>query len=160
MPSHTALVFPERVLQPLRGGEVEVVRRLVQHEKLRLHEKDPREAQPRLFAAGEQARGLALPLLREAEAGQHALNAAGPLVAALPLKAVGQAGVFRAERIEQGGVVVVLGHLPLQLAQLLLHPLERIEHARELLHHAEVGGDVGLLGEKAYLRAADEAHRA
>ena len=38
--------------------QIEMVGRLVQHEQLGLREQQPRQAQPRLFTAGEQTRGL------------------------------------------------------------------------------------------------------
>ena len=58
-----APVLSQRVLQPLRRFQIEMVGRLVQHEQLGLHEQYPRQAQPRLFTAGEQTRGLLAPLL-------------------------------------------------------------------------------------------------
>ena len=155
-----ALVFPQRVLQPLRRFQIEMVGRLVQHEQLGLHEQYPRQTQPRLFAAGKQARGLLAPLPGKAQSGQHALYAAGPLVAAGLLEAIGQSGVFAAQALEQIGVFVVLRHLPLEIAQLFLHTLQRLEHARKLLHHGQLGGDVGLLSEQPHPRAAQQTHRA
>ena len=66
---------------------------LVQHQQVRLGQQQARQAKPGLFAAGEQAGGLGLPAPGEAQARQHALYAAGPLVAPGVLEAVHQAGI-------------------------------------------------------------------
>ena len=93
-----------------------MVRRLVQHQKLRLGQQQARQTQPRLFAAGQQVRRLLLAAAGEAETGQHALNAAGPFVAARVLKAIHQPGIGAGELVEGGGIVVLFGHFSLHLA--------------------------------------------
>ena len=75
---HGALVFLQRVLQPFDRREIQMVRRLVQHQKLRLRQKQSRQAEPRLFAAGQQIRRLRFTTARKSETREHALNAAGP----------------------------------------------------------------------------------
>ena len=157
---HGALVLAQRVLQPLGAAQIQVVGGLVQHQQIRLHQQDARQTQPRLFAAGEQARLLLPPLLREAETGQHALHAAGPLIAARVLKARGQAGVGVAQALHFLRVGVLFGHFRFQLAQTGFHALHVVKHARKLLRHGQVALDVGVLGQKAHRRALHQRHRA
>ena len=143
---HGAPVLAQRVLQPLGRGEIEVVGGLVQQEQVGLGQQDARQAQAGLFAAGEQPRGHLLALLREAQADQRALYAAGPLVAALALEALGQAGVVLGQARHGLGIGVLLSHVALHLAQALLHALQRLEHARQLVPDVQVAVDVRLLG--------------
>ena len=157
---HRALVLLQRLLQPLGGLKVEVVRRLVQQQQIGLGQQQPRQAQAGLFAAGEHPRGLILAALGEAQTRQHALDAAGPLVAAGGLEAIQQVGIAAAQAGIFIRVLVLFGHLGLQRAQALLHLLQWIEHALQLLLHGQVALDVGLLRQQPHARTLDDGDAA
>ena len=157
---HGALVLLQRILQPGDGGQVQVVGGLVQHQKVGLGQQDSGQAQPGLFPAGEQAGGLVLPSLGKAQSGQHPLDQAGPLIAPLPLEALGQAGVFPVQRVQGLGVLVALGDLLLQMAQLGLQGLQGIEHPAQFLQHRPLAGDIRLLGQEPHRGAPEHRHRA
>ena len=75
-------VILEEALEPLNHVDVEVVRRLVEEEEVRLAQERLRQADARLLAAGEMRDVLLKVLLREAEAEGHAADAALVVVAA------------------------------------------------------------------------------
>ena len=69
-----ALIRLEIFFKPLQAGEIEVVRRLVEHEHVGLLQEQTAQTQPRLLAARKQ-RGVLFPLrARESKARQHARN--------------------------------------------------------------------------------------
>ena len=133
---------------------------LVQHQQLRLGQQKPRQTESGLFTAGEQIRGLVFAAPRKAQTGQHALNPAGPLVAAGVLEAVHQPGVGLGELVESDGIVVLFGHLGLHIAQLALHFAHRFEHALQLLLDGQVTLDVRVLSQHAHARALHQRNRA
>ena len=72
-----AAAAAEVLLDPLEGGDVEVVRRLIEEEQVRIGDHESSHRRPRLLPAGE-CRGRLFPLVRpEAEAGQRLVD---PLV--------------------------------------------------------------------------------
>ena len=69
-----ALIRLEIFFKPLQAGEIEVVRRLVEHEHVGLLQEQTAQTQPRLLAARKQ-RGVLFPLrARKSKARQHARN--------------------------------------------------------------------------------------
>ncbi len=90
-----AVAPPEVVLQPLQGAEVEVVRRLVKQQQLRIGEQQPGQDGSSLFAAGQEGR-RSIPLAPlEAEAGQRRLDPLVERVAILDRELVLQVLVLR-----------------------------------------------------------------
>jgi hypothetical protein len=71
----TAAIAPQKRLEPHRGFEIEMVRRLVEQQQLGLGEQQRGERYPHTPAAGERVERLVLRLFRETEAGE---NARGP----------------------------------------------------------------------------------
>ena len=61
------LVFLQVIIQPNDGVQVQVIRRLVEHQQNRLHEERPRQGDAHAPAAGKQLRGPHLHLRREAQ---------------------------------------------------------------------------------------------
>ena len=129
-----------------------MVGRLVQHQQIRLRQQQPRQAQPRLFAAGELVGRLVLAPARKAQSRQHALDAARPLVATRVLEPVDEPRIGAGELVERLGVAVLFRHLLFHLAHPALHLAHRLEHALELLLNGQVAADVGILRQHADAR--------
>ena len=105
----------EVLLQPLDGADVEVVRRLVEHQQVRIGDDEPGEGGTGLLAA-RQRRGRAEPLVaREAEARQRLVHAQVEGVPAEDVEAVLEVGVVGAGRVT-----------------LVLHPGELDRHRLEM----------------------------
>ena len=77
----------EPVLEPEHGVEVEVVRGLVEEEKVRSRHERAREVEAHTPAAGELRDGPVLRVLREAEAREERLRARARAIAADLLEA-------------------------------------------------------------------------
>ena len=92
------------VLQPLQRGEVEVVRRLVQQEQIRLLQQQLAERGACLLAAAQMRSRARLLLARKAEAIQHLAHARLQRIAARVLEALLYIGVARERRVV--GVVI------------------------------------------------------
>ena len=155
-----APIFPQGILQPLGGGQIQMVGGLVQHQKLRLGQQKPRQAQPGLFAAGEQRRLLAALIVGKAQARQHALNAAGPFVAPRVLEPVHQPGIIPGKLGEGLRVVMQRRHLLFHFPQAGFHAPHGFEHPLQFLLHGVIRGNVRLLGEHAHPRALKEGNGA
>ena len=91
----------EVVFQPLHGGEVQMVRRLVQNEDVRLLEEELGQTETGQLTAGEDAHVLAPGILCKAHAGQHLLDVDVHVVAVGGVDDVLQFVVL----FEKGGVV-------------------------------------------------------
>ena len=92
---HAAPVLAQERLKPLRHADVEMVRRLVEKEEIRLAHERLRETDARLLSAGEMLDVLREIRLGKAEAERDAAQAALVVVAAEALEAVERAAVRR-----------------------------------------------------------------
>ena len=109
-----AVTAPEVLLQPLDRPDVQVVRRLVEEEQVRLRDDESGEGRPRLLAAA-QGRWRPRPLVaREPETGQRLVDPLVQRVAAEDLELVLEVGVER----------LLHAPFPLQRREPLPHRLE------------------------------------
>ena len=92
---HAAPIVAQERLEPLRHADIEMVRRFVEEEEIRLTHERLREADARLLPAGEMLDVFLEILLREAESERHAAQAALVVVAAEALEAVERTAVRR-----------------------------------------------------------------
>ena len=92
---HAAPVVAQERLEPLRHADIEMVRRLVEKEEIRLAHERLREADARLLPAGEMIDVFLEILLRKAESERHAAQTALEIVAAEALEAVERTAVRR-----------------------------------------------------------------
>ena len=133
---HRAGVALEVIFQPLHGGEVEVVGRLVQDQDVRLFQQQLCDPQPRQLAPRQHPHVLLPGVLGKAHAAEHLLD--------VHVHVVAVGGVdHRLQRpvlFQQGGVGGAGGHLPLQH----LHLLHGVQHRGKGGAHlpVDVQGDV------------------
>ena len=80
--------------QPFHASEVQVVRRLVQKQDVRLFQQKTGEVRPGLFAAGQAVKFLGALLCRDAQTVADLVHIHVHFIAAPGLEAVGQAVVF------------------------------------------------------------------
>ena len=146
-------VILEEALEPLDHVDVEVVRRLVEEEEVRLAQERLRQADARLLA-GEMRDVLLKVLLREAEAEGHAADAALVVVAAEQFKALDDLAVG-AHRL----LCVVDGNLLLERLLALAERDDIVKGAQELLVERPCA-EVGLLLDIADSRRLIELYRA
>ena len=106
---------------------IEVVRRLVEQQNVRLLQQQPREVHARLLSAGQAVEDLPALLCRNGEAIADLVRLRVHLIPAPHLKAVGKRIIFL-QRLRAR----VLGHLGLQRAHLLFDLLQpgerRVQH--------------------------------
>ena len=88
----------EVLLEPLDRPDVEVVRRLVEQEQVRVGDDEPGEGRARLLAAGDRRRRPRPLVAREAEAGQRLVDPLVERVAAEDVEPVLEVGVVGARR--------------------------------------------------------------
>ena len=81
------------LLQPLRRLQVEVVRRLVEQENVRVLQNEPPEVHARLFAARERVEEPCAHLARDGQTVCHLIDGGVRVPAAEPLEAGGQVAV-------------------------------------------------------------------
>jgi hypothetical protein len=147
-----ALERAQPVLEPQDRLEVEVVGGLIEQQRVRLHDQDPREPDAHLPAARERA-DVAVHLLgREAEAREHGARARLEPVAAERLEARLRLAVALDERVELA--------LPLRVGERVL---ELVQLARRFGHGAravERGLEHGLILELADVLAEVSDRRA
>ena len=86
---------PEVLLEPLQGVEVQVVRRLVEQQQVRIGDDQAGQRGARLLAAGQRGRRLGPLVAGEAEPGQRRVDALVERVAAEDLEPVLQVRVGR-----------------------------------------------------------------
>jgi hypothetical protein len=72
---HRALVAREDLLERFARREIEMIRRLVEHEQVRVADRESREREPRALAAGEDPDAAEHLLAAEEEAGENAARA-------------------------------------------------------------------------------------
>ena len=147
-------VILEEALEPLDHVDVEVVRRLVEEEEVRLAQERLRQADARLLAAGEMRDVLLKVLLCEAEAEGHAADAALVVVAAEQFEALDDLAVG-AHRL----LCVVDGNLLLERLLALAERDDIVKGAQELLVERPCA-EVGLLLDIADSRRLIELYRA
>ena len=155
---HRALVGAQIVLQPLDGGQVQVVGGLVQEQKVRAQQQELAQFEARALPARE--RGHALVVLRagKAQARQHPLQARAPAVAVLLLEAVGELGVvLREARVLLRIDVVQLAHARLHLPELFLHLKDAGKAGLHLLPDRALARQVVQLRVEADAQAARRA---
>src|SRR5690606_13618856 len=97
-----AVPATEELLKPLEHLEVEVVRRLVEKEEVRIGQQRLGEGDSGLLATAEAGDGIIELVLREAEALQDFVGAVLDVVAAGGLEAEAEPVVFLHERLEIG----------------------------------------------------------
>src|SRR5581483_1200309 len=123
---HGGVEADQRSLEPLEPLDVEVVRRFVQEQQIRVAGQRPRERRPRQLATGERLQATVELVLAEPEAAEGGERALAPGVAAGVLQPCLRLGVA-AERI-LGVVAAGPGFLP--PPQLLLE-LDEVARSRE-----------------------------
>ena len=138
----------EVLLEPLDRGDIEMVRRLVEQEEIRLGDDEPRERGPRLLPAGQGGRRLGPFVAGEPEAGQGLVDAVVEGVAAEDVELVLEVRI--AGRLDVAGV--------LHLGQPGRHRLEMgrsmADRCPEVRSGHERVVEMGLLGEQAERQAA------
>ena len=132
---HRAAEVEDIVLQPLRGAQVEVVRRLVEQQDVRVLQYQPRQVDARLFPAGEEVELPLAHLLRDVEAVGHAVAFAVHVIAAQAAEIVAQAVVL----VEQLRRAVAL-HLPLELGDARGHAAQSAVRLAQHVLRGPAGG--------------------
>ena len=94
----------EIVLKPLRRAEVEVVRRLVKQQYVRLFKDEAREVHPRPLAAGEQVKRLLAHSLRDIQSVCHSVAVGIHVVSAEAGKVGREPVVLRKELVRLVGL--------------------------------------------------------
>src|SRR5205085_1532828 len=145
------LVRGEELFEPLDRGHVEVVRRLVQEERVRLREQEAREAQTVLLTARKNLRGRRPRVALEAQALQDGLGARGVLEAALVLELVLEVAVAREHRVE---VFRRFCHSVFELVHLVLDALKLAEGRERGLVYGRARLEVNVLFEEAQSESA------
>ena len=138
----------EVALQPGRGGDVEVVRRLVQEHHVGALQEQLRQHHPRLLPAGERPGLSGEVRRREAEATEDLLDPVVDRVGVLMLQAIPQLVVPPRGPVAVG-VVLRLGHLAGRLLHLALEVQERRQARSSYRHQGLVRPEVRLLPEQA-----------
>ena len=135
------------VLEPLDRLDVQVVRRFVQQQQVRLLEEHLAQGNPHLPAARVVRHELLGPLRGEADGGQQLVDAGIELIAMEALKSALQPAEFMDELVEVIGVVCGLlgGHLLFHLALAVEHLGGLAEGLEELLTHRARQIDVKFL---------------
>ena len=123
---HAGVDRLQHLLEPLERLDVEVVRRLVEQQQVRLRRERARERRPRQLAAGERAQRAVEVVIGEAEAAHDGRGAVAPVVAAGVLEPRLRLRVAPEDR----RVVLARRHPLLERAQLLLDGRE-VGGARE-----------------------------
>ncbi len=147
-------------LEPLRGGEVQMVGRLVHEQHVRTREQQPGQRDPHAPATRElHCRPVAVSI-REAEAGEHAAHLGLDRVAAAPLELLLELGMAMHDLLELGFVELQLVDLTLERAQLLLDGVQVGHRAQHLVVERALGGEIGILGQITAHGAPAERHAA
>ena len=146
---HRTLKVQQIVLQPLGRVHIEMVRRLVEQQNVRILQNEPGEIDARLFAAGEGVEKLLSHRRRDIQAVCHL--------------AAAHLGVVSAERFKAGEQLVILGeqravvryaHLLFEPAHPRLHRVEPLLGGREHVLHGIAVGVVRYLRHKPQPLAA------
>ena len=99
---HRAPEAPDILLQPLRGVEVQVVRRLVQQQNVRVLQDEPPQVHPGLLPAGEAVEELLPLLLGNGEAVGDFIHGHVGIIAAEDLEPLGQGPINSSIYISSG----------------------------------------------------------
>ena len=156
---HRAAVSGQVVFQPGDALQVQVVRRLVQEQQVRLRQQHPAQAQARPLAAGEPA-GLHVLVLPQLQACQHALHGGAPAVAIAAFKLPRQRVVPSAQAPQRLRIRPGFRHLLLEAAQLRFHLPLGFKHALQRFEHRLLPGQLTLLGKITDLQALLHVHGA
>ena len=100
---HRRVEVGELLLEPLQGGDVEVVRRLVEEQQVGVAAERPRERGARQLAAGERPQRTVEVLVAEAEAAQDGRLVVAPAVAPGVLEPALRFGVAPQRRRRRAG---------------------------------------------------------
>ena len=136
---HAARIILQEALEPLDHVDVEMVRRLVEEQKIRLAQQRLRQADARLLAAGEVRDILLEVLFGETEAKGHAADAALVIVAAEQFEALDDLAVSLHRLFR-----MVDGNLLLERLLALAERNDIIKGAQEFLVE-RASAEVGLL---------------
>ena len=137
---HRARPLLEIALQPFDALEIQVIRRLIQQQEIRLLQQEARQQGAGLLAAAEIADGLLILGLGEAQAAQHPLDAGLVGVAARALKGIEPAAIASHRVLLQIGIIgrhrcleaTQLGLLRVQLREDRVHRLPQRRIALEI----------------------------
>ena len=124
----------QSVLEPLEGGDVEVVRGLVEQQEIRVAGEGARQRAASELAAAECAEGAVEVGVLEAEAAHRGHRLLAPVVAAGVLEPRLRAGV----PVEGGVVALALRHLGLELLELAFEGEQVAAALEDVLAQAEV----------------------
>jgi hypothetical protein len=102
---HRSRVFPEVTFEPNHGVEIEVVRRLVEKEKVRLEQEQTAEGEPHQPAAGEMGEGAVEVLFLERQAAEDSLRLRRKVVATAQIEPPLQLPLLRGEAFEIDSVL-------------------------------------------------------
>ncbi len=145
---HAAPVIAQIILQPAKGFQVQVVRRLVQEKDIGLLQQKPAQIEPCQLSPGKHGSLLVLHFFRKPQALEHPLDRRLPGITARVLKSAVQAGIALAQAA-QLFFVRRFRHLMFHLAKLLLHLADRVKHLVQQAVHRHAGDRLILLGQIA-----------
>ena len=152
-----AAVVLEKVLEPFHGGDVEVVRRLVEQQQVRFAEQHLRKLDLCLLAAAQHADRRHDLLGRKAEADERAARAVAAGQPALRDEAVVQLRLLQDQRVD---IVRHGGDLRIQAFQLRLHPQKRLKYGHDLVERGlfHIAADVLLhIADRGFARGREAA---
>ena len=149
---HREVLFDHERLQPFEGRDVEVVRRLIEQQQVRIVEQESGEAETRALAPGERA-DLAVAQGVEAEAREH------PSERRLEVISAGVVVVVLRIRVALEQLRIAGRELVLHRAELLLERCEVRRRTPGMLLDRAVDVDEQLLLQESDARAAGERDR-
>ena len=151
-----AAKFGDVLLQPHGGLQIQMVRRLVQQEDVRVLQNEAAKVHPRLLPAGKLRKQPPAHVFVNGEAAGHLAHRRVRVPAAQSLKA----GVQVAVAPEGGGAAVPCGHFLRQRVHLLLHGLHSGKGGAQHLLHGVLRRIDGDLGDKPQPLAGGDDHLA
>ena len=120
------LIAAQVILQPVKGGKIQVVGRLVQNQQVWRFQKQLGDGKPGLFPAGKLVDLFIKSMLRKAHTGQHCFDLYLCLIAV-----AGNESIFRQAVLFRQRWGVILRHALLQHFHL---PLQRVHTGKNRLH--------------------------
>ena len=156
---HGALIGGDEAAQPLDAFEVEVVRRLVQKQDVRVAQEQLGERDAHLPAAGELRAGLIEIRGLETQAGENLARVALELVPAQTLETVLDVAVLIEKGARDVPALPRLGDFQLQLLSALAHRFDLDGGVHDLLDDGRIGGEFGLLLQISHVRVLGERDR-
>ena len=145
-----SLVIVEICLEPFKHVQIQMVRRFVEHEHIRLAQEQTAESQPGPLPSGELADFFILSLFIEAHMSEHRSELAFICIPALAFVLFDQKGVFFEVFFESHAFMI--GDRQLEFFEFLLHLEKVCETLLRLRPYCSAPAEMILLAEISYVK--------